>query len=196
MSFLKHCPVDLNLLPQQSYLSVSPDKIASERSDHCNPFDNVSIEGSVSIRKIAAGSGAGLGHRAISGGSALGVCAQPVSASSISASDGIAHRLRSRERIGYLLGGGGVAEFLETGGGLVLKGRSSAGAAGLGHVGTQLGVVALLGVQAPGLRGQQAQQHQAGSLQGVGLDGGDHVNPSPHLPVSSARRLARPCTNV
>lgn len=69
-------------------------------------------------------------------------------------------------------------------------------AVGLGHVGAQLGVVALLGVQAPGLRQQQAQQHQAGGLQGVALDDGDHVSPSPHLTASSARRLARPWRNV
>ena len=42
------------------------------------------VEGRVSICKIAAGSGAGFGHRAISGGAALGVVEQPAVASSIS----------------------------------------------------------------------------------------------------------------
>ena len=58
---------------QQLYFAVSPVKITSERSDHCNPFDNVRVDGCVSIRKTAAGSGAGCGLRAITGGAAFGV---------------------------------------------------------------------------------------------------------------------------
>ena len=76
---------------QQCYFSVSPYKITTERSDHCNPFDNVRVEGCVLICKTAAGSGAGCGLRAITGGAALGVCAQALKASEISASAGLSH---------------------------------------------------------------------------------------------------------
>ena len=90
-------PVSVNLLAQKHYFGIPSDKIRSEFSDHCNPLDNVAVEGFKSICNTAAGSGAGCGLRAISGGSALGVCAQPASKSKVSASNGITHRLRCGE---------------------------------------------------------------------------------------------------
>jgi len=86
-------PLGVNLLAQQHYFFVPPLKIRSESCNHARPSDNVRIEGRVSICKIAAGSGVALGLRTISGGSALGADAQPVSNSKVSASNGIAHRL-------------------------------------------------------------------------------------------------------
>ena len=78
---------------QEHYFGVASDKSLSVFCNHCCPFDNVAVEGFKSICNTAAGSGAGCGLRAISGGSALGVCAQPLSNSKISASNGVAHRL-------------------------------------------------------------------------------------------------------
>ena len=37
--------VSVDLLAQKHYFGVTPDKIRSEFSDHCNPFDNVAVEG-------------------------------------------------------------------------------------------------------------------------------------------------------
>jgi len=79
--------------------------------NHSCPFDNVAVEGFKSICNTAAGSGAGFGLRAISGGSALGADAQALNASKISTSNGVAHRLGSRERIAVLLGFLGVCGF-------------------------------------------------------------------------------------
>ena len=100
----------------------------------------------MSICKIAAGSGAGLGHRAVGAGPALGVEAQPVSTSNVSASDGVALRRGKREGIRVLLGGGDVAEFLEAGRSLVLERGGGTQAACLGNVGAQLGMGRLLAV--------------------------------------------------
>jgi len=96
---------------QQHYFGVAPSKVFSEVCNHSNPFCKLIVEGVKSIRNIACGSGASLGNRAISGGSALGAEAQPLNASTISASNGVAHRLGSRERIAVLLGFLGVCGF-------------------------------------------------------------------------------------
>lgn len=78
---------------QQNYFGVSPRNNCSEVSDHCNALDKLGVEGCKSIRDTAAGSGAGLGHRAVGGGSAGLVEAQPLNASKISAVQSIAHGL-------------------------------------------------------------------------------------------------------
>ena len=127
--------INVDLTPQHHYLRIPSDKSFSARSDHCNPFDNVTVEGFVSICKIAAGSGPGFGHRAISGGSALGVCAQAVRASSISTSNGIAHWRGKRECIRVLLCGSGMAEFLEACHCLMLEGGLGSCTLCLGHFG-------------------------------------------------------------
>ena len=87
-------PVRRQLPDHQDYFGVASDKIFSEFSDHCNPFDKLPVEGFKSIAKIAAGSVVSLGLRTISGGPSFGVCAQPVNASKVSTRNGIAHRLR------------------------------------------------------------------------------------------------------
>src|SRR5690606_26631086 len=114
-------------------------------SDHFNAFDKMGIEGCKSIRDTAAGSDAGLGHRAVGGGSAGLVEAQPLNASKVSAMQSIAHRLRRGERIGYLLGLLCVSGFL--GGGLLLYFERCRGATRgrLGRVGLELLVRELLG---------------------------------------------------
>ena len=70
----------IQLPAQQPHLGVSLVKIASEPCNHVNARDNVLVEGRVSMRKICAGSGAGLGHGTVGGGAALGIEAQPLKA--------------------------------------------------------------------------------------------------------------------
>lgn len=107
--------LSVDLLAQKHYFGIPSDKIRSEFSDHCNPFDKLAVEGFKSIRNTAAGSGAGCGLRAISGGSAFGVCAQPVSASKVNASNGIAHRLRHGEFVRVFRRICGMCRFLQCG---------------------------------------------------------------------------------
>ena len=111
-------PIRINLPTQQHYFGVSPSNNFSEFSDHSDAFDNMLVEGFKSIRKTAAGSGVGLGLRAISGGSTLGAEAQPLNASKISAGNSIARGLRNCEGIAVLLSFCGVGGF--GGGGLLL----------------------------------------------------------------------------
>ena len=86
-------PVGIDLASQKFHFRIASDKSLSVLCNHCCPFDNVAVEGFESICNTAAGSGAGLGLRAVSCNSALCVCAQPLSNSKISASNGVAHRL-------------------------------------------------------------------------------------------------------
>lgn len=124
----------------------------------------------MSICKIAAGSGAGFGHRAVGSGSLFGAIEQPDVASSISASNGIAHRLRSRESIGVLLCCSGVAEFLEAYLRLVLECGISALRGVLSYLGFELLVRKLLGVQAHGLRSQQDGEDECSGDGAVGFE--------------------------
>ena len=128
---LRQRPVGVDLPAQQDYFGVASDKSCSVFCNHCCPLDNVTVEGFKSICNTAAGSGAGCGLRTVSGGSAFGVCAQPLSNSKISASDGIAYRLGCGESIAILLGGGGVGGFLARRDGFVCAGGLGALEAGL-----------------------------------------------------------------
>ena len=103
--------LNIHLTPQQLHFGVSPVKIASERSDHCDAFDKLGVEGRMSICEIAAGSGAGFGHRAVGSCTLLGAEAQALRASEISAGNSVAHGLRKREFIGVLLGCLGMGAF-------------------------------------------------------------------------------------
>ena len=162
-------PLNLHLPAQQHHFGVAPCKSASESCNHFSPSNKMGVEGCVSICKIAAGSGAGLGLRAIGGGSALGVAAQPLSAIKISAALGSARGLRRGVGIGVVLrlcGVGGLG-----GGGLLLLLQRGLGAGGVGfcRVGDQVAVCNLLGVQAPGLQGQQ--RGEDGGADGGGAGG-------------------------
>lgn len=131
-------------------------------------------EGAVSICKIAAGSGVGLGLRPGSGCAAFGGEAQPLNTVEISAHNSVARRAGLGECIGCLLGlccvgGFGCGE-------LSLQGQTRDGLAGhLLRLGRDQALESeLLGVEAPGLQGQQHGQHQGAGLLGLGLDGFKH----------------------
>lgn len=193
-------PVGVNLPAQQHYFGVSADKIASERSDHCNALDKLGVEGCKSIRDTAAGSGAGLGHRAVGCGSAFGAAAQPLSAIKISAVQSIAHRLRDGERIGYLLGLLCVGGFFCPS--LLLDRERSRGTPGgsLGRAGLELFVRHLLGVQPPGLHHQQHAQRKCQRLEAVGFDFVEHgYTPSQaayRQRLGSSSTVARTCARL
>lgn len=166
--------VDSDLLSQHFYFIVSSCKIRSESSNHCCPACNVLREGAVSICKIAAGSGVGLGLRAGCGCAAFGGEAQPLNTVEISAHNSVARRAGLGECIGCLLGLCCVDEFGS--GEHSLQGQALDGLVGhlLGLGRDQALVGELLAVQAPGLQGQQHGQHQGAGLPGLGLDGVEH----------------------
>lgn len=144
-------------------------------------------EGAVSICKIAAGSGVGLGLRPGCGGAAFGCEAQPLNTVEISAHNSVARRAGLGECIGCLLGLRCVGGF--GGGELSLQGQARDGLAGhlLGLRSDQALVSELLGVQAPGLQGQQHGQHQGAGLPGLGLDGFEHCYTPSHGKYFSLR---------
>lgn len=131
-------------------------------------------EGAVSICKIAAGSGVGLGLRPGSGCAAFGGEAQPLNTVEISAHNSVARRAGLGECIGCLLGLCCVDRFGR--GELSLQGQARDGLAGhLLSLGRDQPLVSeLLTVQAPGLQGQQHCQHQSAGLPGFGLDRFEH----------------------
>lgn len=168
-------PVCINLPAQQHYFCVAPGKSFSVFCNHSCPLDNVAVEGFKSICEIAAGSVVGLGLRAISGGSAVCVEAQPLNASKVSASNGIAHRLRSGEGIGVLLCGGGVGGFLACRFGLVGARGFGALERGLRGGGDQLLVRELFEVQTPGLNQQKPASRNCCGHPAIGFElGKDH----------------------
>ena len=71
--------LDVHLVTQCGYFGVSSSKVAPKDCDHTEAFCKLSVEGCGFICKIAAGSGVGLGLRAISGGSTVGVAVQALS---------------------------------------------------------------------------------------------------------------------
>lgn len=168
----------MDLPVQQLYLVVSPCKIASESCNHFDAFDNVSIEGFESICKIAAGSGVGLGLRAIGCGPSLGIELQALSPIEISAQLSIAARLFLREFIACFLGVDRVLPLAVSG---FLLGFQAGLCLIFGRIGNgqlQHLVRALLGMQAQGLPGQQTHQQVAQPAQAVGLEVVAHHTPS------------------
>lgn len=158
-----------HLLVQQDYFGVSPFKIRSEFSDHCDPFDKLSVEGFKSIREMTPGSGISLGLRPVGGGASFGGEAQPLNAGKISAMSSIAGRLCLRESICVLLGCcrvrgvfvGFLIVFHPAGDGALL--------ASLGGRSDQLAMLQLLGVQAVRLHQQQYAKHQGEGLETIGF---------------------------
>lgn len=131
-------------------------------------------EGAVSICKIAAGSGVGLGLRPGCGGAAFGGEAQPLNTVEISAHNSVARRAGLGECIGCLLGLCCVGGFGGCELSLQSQARDCLGGRLLGLRSDQALVSKLLAVQAPGLYSQQHGQYQGAGLPGLGLDGFDH----------------------
>lgn len=170
--------LDLHLLAEQLYFVVSPCKITSESCNHFDALDNVSVVGFKSICKIDAGSGVGLGLRAVGCGPSFGIEPQALSAIEISTKLSIAARLFLREFIACFLGVDGVLP-------LAVSGFSLGFEAGLSLVFGRIGdgqlqhlVRALLGMQAQGLPDEQTRQQVAQPAQAVGLEVVTHHTPS------------------
>ena len=107
--------LDLYLPAEQHYFVVSPRKITSESCNHFDALNNVSVVGFESICKIDAGSGVGLGLRAVGCGPSFGIEPQALSAIEISAQLSIAARLFLREFIACFLSVYGVLPLLSSG---------------------------------------------------------------------------------
>ena len=169
--------IRINLSAQEDYLCFTSDKSLSVFCNHTCPFDNVAVEGLKSIRNTAAGSGAGCGLRAISCGSALGVCAQPVSKSKVSASDGIAHRLGRGEFIRVFRRVCSMCRFLQCG--LCFVGAGGFGKFEWGSGVLRLDVRNLLSIppflRLPANTKSQSTGHYCGGS--VGVEAGDHRQP-------------------
>ena len=166
------------MLTQQNYFVVSPRKITSEPCNHFDAFDNVSVEGFESICKIDAGSGVGLGLRAVGCGPSLGIEPQALSAIEISTQLSIAARLFLREFIACFLGVDRVLPLAVSGFSLGFEAGLGLFFGGIGDGQLQHLVRALLGMQAQGLPGQQTHQQVAQPTQAVGLEIVAHHTPS------------------
>ena len=103
----QQCPVSVDDLSQKHYFCVSSCNNCSEFSDHLRAFNKLSVEGFKLICKTAAGSGVTQSLRMVGSGSTVCVDAQPVSASDVSTSNSVAHRLgRSEFNRNFLYRGG------------------------------------------------------------------------------------------
>ena len=75
--------IGINYRSLPCYFSVSPLKNSAEFCDHCDAFCKLTVEGRRSICKTAAGSGAGVGLRPITGSSVIGAVELPASGNQI-----------------------------------------------------------------------------------------------------------------